>query len=138
MSALQDEVSSLKHYLLTDQLNHEAAFSSIITNNRKMRALFKYAEAISRSEQPVLITGETGVGKELVARAIHDLSSRKGAFVPVNVAGLDDSMFSDTLFGHKKGAYTGAEGAREGLIAQASGGTLFLDEIGDLNEASQV
>ncbi|MDA8433723.1 MAG: sigma-54 dependent transcriptional regulator [Nitrospiraceae bacterium] len=138
MSALQEEVSSLKHYLLTDQLKHESAFASLITQSRKMRALFQYAEAISRSLQPVLITGETGVGKELMARAIHDLSGRKGEFVPVNISGLDDPMFSDTLFGHKKGAYTGAEAARDGLIAQASGGTLFLDEIGDLSEVSQV
>ncbi|MDA8433962.1 MAG: sigma-54 dependent transcriptional regulator [Nitrospiraceae bacterium] len=138
MSALQDEVSSLKHYLLTDQLKHESTFSPIVTNSRKMRALFKYAEAISVSPQPVLITGETGVGKELFARAIHELSGRKGEFVAVNISGLDDSMFSDTLFGHKKGAFTGADAAREGLIAQASGGTLFLDEIGDLSEVSQV
>ncbi len=138
MSALQEEVSSLKHYLLTDQLKHESAFASMITRNRKMRALFQYAEAISGSLQPVLITGETGVSKELMARAIHGLSGRKGEFVPVNISGLDDAVFSDTLFGHKKGAYTGAETARDGLIAQAAGGTLFLDEIGDLSEASQV
>jgi DNA-binding NtrC family response regulator len=85
-----------------------------------------------------LVTGETGVGKELVSKAIHKLSQRKGAFVPVNVAGLDDSVFADTLFGHKKGAFTGADQARSGLVDQASGGTLFLDEIGDLSPASQV
>jgi transcriptional regulator with PAS, ATPase and Fis domain len=90
------------------------------------------------SPQPVLITGETGVGKELVAKAIHKLSQRKGAFVPINVAGLDDNVFADTLFGHKKGAFTGADQARGGLIEQASGGTLFLDEIGDLSAISQV
>jgi transcriptional regulator with PAS, ATPase and Fis domain len=86
----------------------------------------------------VLITGETGVGKELVARAIHRLSNRKGDFVPVNVAGLDDNIFADTLFGHKKGAFTGADQPRSGMIEQASGGTLFLDEIGDLSPVSQV
>jgi DNA-binding NtrC family response regulator len=86
----------------------------------------------------VFITGDTGVGKELVAKVIHDLSGRKGPFVAVNVAGLDDAVFSDTLFGHRKGAFTGAEQHREGLLAQASGGTLFLDEIGDLRESSQV
>jgi len=78
------------------------------------------------------------VGKELVARAIHTLSNRKGNFVPVNVAGLDDNVFADTLFGHKKGAFTGADQARAGLIEKASGGTLFLDEIGDLSPTSQV
>jgi DNA-binding NtrC family response regulator len=87
---------------------------------------------------PVLITGETGVGKELIARAIHDLSNRKGGFVPVNVAGVDDTLFSDTLFGHERGSFTGADRDRRGLIEQASSGTLFLDEIGDLSRESQV
>ncbi len=134
---LRSEVSSLKQHLLTDRLEHAPAFSSIITQSKKMHAVFKYVEVIAPSHQPVLITGETGVGKELIARSIHSLSRRTGVFVAVNIAGLDDTMFSDTLFGHKKGSFTGAEQSREGLIAQASGGTLFLDEIGDLNEASQ-
>jgi len=138
LSDLRQEVSSLKNYLLADQLEPIPAFSSIITNSKKMRALLKYVEAIAGSQQPVLITGETGVGKELIARSIHDLSAKKGEFIAVNIAGLDDTMFSDALFGHKRGAYTGAEREREGLIAQAAGGTLFLDEIGDLHEASQV
>jgi transcriptional regulator with PAS, ATPase and Fis domain len=85
-----------------------------------------------------LISGETGVGKELIARSVHELSGVTGEFIAVNVAGLDDNMFSDTLFGHKKGAYTGAIEAREGLIIKAARGTLFLDEIGDLNELSQI
>jgi len=138
MSALKKEVSSLKQYLLTDQLEHEAVFSQIITASKKMRSLFQYIEAIASSHQPVLITGETGVGKELIAAAIHELSGREGPFLAVNIAGLDDTIFSDTLFGHKKGAYTGAEDARDGLVLQASGGTLFLDEIADLKETSQV
>jgi len=100
--------------------------------------MFRYAEAIARSAHPVLITGETGTGKELVARALHGLSGRCGEVVAVNVAGLDDTMFSDTLFGHAKGAYTGADRPRDGLIASAADGTLFLDEIGDLTVASQV
>ncbi len=69
---------------------------------------------------------------------MHEASGLRGSFVPVNVAGLDDAMFTDTLFGHRKGAFTGADTPREGMIAQASGGTLFLDEIGDLKEISQV
>lgn len=103
-----------------------------------MRAIFQYIEVIAKSDQPVLITGETGVGKELIARSISVLSERAGAFVTVNVAGLDDNMFSDTLFGHVKGAYTGADKLRDGLINSAVNGTLFLDEIGDLNESSQI
>jgi len=135
---LQRENRLLRAHVLSDQLEHPEAFSEIVTNSGTMRSIFQYIEAISNSPQPVLITGETGVGKELVAKAIHTLSNRKGNFVPVNVAGLDDNVFADTLFGHKKGAFTGADQARSGLIEQASGGTLFLDEIGDLSPSSQV
>jgi DNA-binding NtrC family response regulator len=138
MKALSSEMSSLKKHLLSDNLDYPAVFAGIVTGNKKMRAVFQYVEVIAGSRQPVLITGETGVGKELIARAIHELSGCAGEFVAVNVAGLDDTMFSDTLFGHKKGAFTGAEVQREGLIARAAHGTLFLDEIGDLNELSQV
>ncbi|BCS55794.1 sigma-54 dependent transcriptional regulator [Geobacter sp. SVR] len=135
---LLHEVSSLKNYLLNDRLEHAEAFAEIKTTSRKMRSIFQYAEVVASSPQPVLITGETGVGKELFARSIHRISGVRGEFVSVNVAGLDDAMFSDTLFGHKKGAFTGADQFRDGLVSKAGGGTLFLDEIGDLNELSQV
>jgi DNA-binding NtrC family response regulator len=135
---LKSEVSTLKHYLLTDDLKYPAAFSHIVTASKNMQAIFKYIEAIAHSPFPVLITGETGVGKELMAKAIHLSNPNSKTFVAVNVAGLDDSMFSDTLFGHQKGAFTGADTKRDGLIVQAEGGTLFLDEIGDLNSLSQV
>jgi DNA-binding NtrC family response regulator len=135
---LQQENKLLRAHVLSDRLEHPEAFSEIITASPIMRSIFHYIEAISLSPQPVLVTGETGVGKELIAKAIHQLSNRKGTFVPVNVAGLDDNVFADTLFGHKKGAFTGADQARSGLVEQASGGTLFLDEIGDLSPASQV
>ncbi|MEX2320598.1 MAG: sigma 54-interacting transcriptional regulator, partial [Saccharospirillum sp.] len=81
---------------------------------------------------------ESGTGKELIARAVHTLSGRQGKLVTVNVAGLDDHIFNDTLFGHRKGAFTGADQERRGLVEEASGGTLFLDEIGDLSPSSQV
>lgn len=135
---ISSELSSLKQQLLSGKLENPAAFSGIITGNRKMRALFQYIEVVAPTRQPIMVTGETGTGKEVIARAIHELSGCRGDFVAVNVAGLDDNMFSDTLFGHKKGAFTGAEHTRDGLISKASGGTLFLDEIGDLSESSQI
>ena len=138
LNFLQNENLSLKNYLLTDRLEHADAFNEIVTCSKKMRAIFQYTEAISPSRQPILISGETGTGKELMAHAIHELSGLKGELVAVNVAGLDDTMFSDTLFGHKKGAFSGAEQSREGLISRAGDGTLFLDEIGDLSQASQL
>lgn len=138
VKALEGEVSLLKRSLLTGQLEHENAFKGIVTTSKKMQAIFRYAEAVAGTGQPILITGETGVGKELIARAVHKIGRPSGAFVPVNVAGLDDMVFSDTLFGHRKGAFTGADQNRDGLIRQASNGTLFLDEIGDMDERSQV
>jgi len=138
IKSLRDENSLLKTKIFKDELNNPDAFSEIITQNEKMRAMFHYMEAISKTTEPILITGETGAGKELIAKALHKLCNRKGKFITVNVAGLDDHMFTDTLFGHKKGAFTGAETARDGLIEKAHGGVLFLDEIGDLSQASQV
>jgi DNA-binding NtrC family response regulator len=138
LRSLSNELSVLKQYMFTDRLDHPEAFQDIVTGNKNMRAIFQYLEVISGTRQPVTITGETGTGKERIARAIHDLSGCSGEYVALNVAGLDDNMFSDTLFGHKKGAFTGADQTRDGLITRAAGGTLFLDEIGDLNEMSQI
>lgn len=135
---LQQENLELKEQLRTGNLKQPEAFKKIITNSPKMLLLFNYIESIAQTSQAVLIKGETGTGKELVARAIHTLSESSGAFVAVNVAGLDDNVFSDTLFGHVKGAFTGAESERSGLIERAAKGTLFLDEIGDLNPGSQI
>ncbi|MDX9714974.1 MAG: sigma-54 dependent transcriptional regulator [Dissulfurispiraceae bacterium] len=134
---LKNEVTSLKEYLLSDRLINAEAFETITTQSSKMKSIFKYIEATACTNQPVLVSGETGSGKELIAKAIHKASGRKGAFIALNVAGIDDSFFSDTLFGHKKGAFSGADSSREGLIEQAAGGTLLLDEIGDLSEQSQ-
>jgi DNA-binding NtrC family response regulator len=135
---LHQENQALRDHLLEDRLAHPEGFEAIVTNSATMLTLFRYIESIATTTLPVLIRGETGVGKELVARSIHKLSGREGEFVAVNVAGLDDNVFSDTLFGHVKGAFTGAEVDREGLLERASAGTLFLDEIGDLSHGSQV
>jgi DNA-binding NtrC family response regulator len=111
---------------------------ALITQDREMFKLLRYIEVVAKSRQPVLISGETGVGKELVAQAVHDLSGFKGNFVCINIAGLDDQMFSDTLFGHRRGAFTGAINDRDGLIMKAANGTIFLDEIGEMSESSQI
>ena len=138
LRSLREQVGALKDSLLGQPLQHGDVFSRIITRSPKMQSIFRYVEAVAASREPILITGETGVGKGLIARAVHRISGRKGELVSVNVAGLDDAMFSDTLFGHRKGAFTGAERERDGMVARASGGSLFLDEIGDLHISSQV
>lgn len=135
---LKRENQALRDRVLSDTLERPDSFSRIITNNKKMRAVFQYIESIALTLQPVLITGETGTGKELIAEAIHKASGREGDFVTVNVAGLDENVFSDTLFGHVKGAFTGADSPRKGMVEQAERGTLMLDEIGDMSQASQV
>jgi len=93
---------------------------------------------IARSNVPVLIRGETGTGKELVARAIHEVSARRGAFIPINCGALPRNLIESELFGHRRGAFSGANEEREGLVRRANGGTLFLDEIAELPEESQV
>ena len=134
---LEDDYRQLSTHMLSEELEYPEAFKHIHSENGLMKRLFNYVEAIGPTAYPVLITGETGVGKELFARAIHMTSLRNGPFVPVNVAGLDDTMFSDTLFGHTRGAFTGADTFRPGLVEQAANGTIFLDEIGDLSPQSQ-
>jgi len=133
-----DENSILKDSLFNHNLKNPDYFTTIVSQNQTMTSIFKYIESIASTSRAVLITGETGTGKELVAKALHDLSGRKGEYVTINVAGLDDNLFSDALFGHKRGAFTGADQARQGFIEKAQGGTLFLDEIGDLSIPSQV
>lgn len=138
LSALKRENIALKKHLMSETLENPKAFSEIVTDNKKMLSIFQYVESIAGTNHPVLITGETGVGKELIAKTIHTLSGLKGDMVPVNLAGLDDMVFSDTIFGHTKGAYTGAQQNRGGLIEKAAGGTLFLDEIGEIGMDAQV
>lgn len=138
VSSLEKEVVTITKHLLEDDVSNREDFSRILTQNRTMLMNFKYIEAISKSDNPIIICGETGTGKELFAESIHRSSGRRGEFVAVDVSGLDDNVFSDTLFGHSRGAFTGADRARSGLVEKAAGGTLFLDEIGDLQEASQI
>lgn len=123
------ENATLKDHLLSGDLEHPEAFEEILTESGLMNQIFRYIESIAGTSRAVLITGETGTGKELIAKTVHQLSGRQGELVTVNVAGLDDTLFSDALFGHRKGAFTGADQHREGLLEQAQGGTIFLDEI---------
>jgi len=138
MVEMQRDYREMSVRLASGELQHPEAFSPIVTADRGMLSLFAYVEAVAASPQPLLITGESGVGKELIARAAHTLSGCTGKLVTVNVAGLDDTVFSDTLFGHLRGAFTGAEQLRRGMVEEAANGTLFLDEIGDLSIPSQV
>ena len=138
MRELERDNREMADHFLSGTLRHPEAFSSIVTADRGMQTIFAYVEAVAMSPQPLLITGESGAGKELLARAAHTLSGCKGPLVSVNVAGLDDTVFADTLFGHLRGAFTGADQPRKGMIEEATDGTLFLDEIGDLSIASQV
>ena len=111
--------------------------AKIIGAARPMRALFELIAVAARNNSTVLIVGESGTGKELVARAIHEMSERKGAFVPVNCAAIPAELVESELFGHMGGSFTGAKQARAGLFEAADGGTLFLDEIGELPLALQ-
>ena len=136
--SLKTENKILQETLLKPAALFSPVFKSFITQSATLIATLRYAESIAPLSSAVLVTGETGTGKELLARILHQLSGRKGKFVSVNAAGLDDSVFSDTLFGHNRGAFTGATENRPGLIQEAAEGTLFLDEIGDLSPISQV
>jgi len=138
MLEMQRNYQEMSTSLASGELRQPEAFSAIVTGDRGMLTVFAYVEAVAKSPQPLLITGESGVGKELVAQAAHRLSGCRGKLVTVNVAGLDDTVFADTLFGHVRGAFTGAEQIRRGMVEDAADGTLFLDEIGDLSIASQV
>lgn len=116
-----------------------AAFDNIVTRNPRMQALKVQAQILAEREVAVLIYGETGTGKELFARAIHNASQRaNNAFVPVNCGAIPEELVDSVLFGHKKGAFTGATSDKPGVFEQADGGTLFLDEFGELEPSVQV
>lgn len=137
MGELHDSLNRLKGRFFNDDLESPEVFTEIITDNPAMYKVFHYLEAVRKTSQPVLISGETGVGKELFARAFHKISGTRGEFIPLDVSYHDNVMLTDALFGHVKGAYTGAEVNRSGLVKAAGGGTLFLDEIGDLSLEAQ-
>ena len=122
---------------LSSALPENVVANIIIGETAPMRTLKRMIAAVAPSDAAVLVRGPTGAGKELVAEALHRASGRKGALVAVNCAAIPAELLESELFGHEKGAFTGAERARPGRIEQAAGGTLFLDEIGDMPAALQ-
>jgi len=124
---------------LQEQLQASLRPPNMIGNSNAMRSVYLHIEQVAGSSTTVLIRGESGVGKELVARALHEQSLRKGrAFVKFNCAALPESIIESELFGHEKGAFTGAVAMRKGRFEIADGGTIFLDEIGDIPPATQI
>ncbi|WP_224983458.1 sigma-54-dependent transcriptional regulator [Geomonas agri] len=133
LKGLQLQGLSEENRLLKEELSGRTEFKSIVGTSRAMEGVFSVVRKVADTEATVLITGESGTGKELVARAIHSGSSRRGApFVAVNCAAIPRDLLESELFGHVKGAFTGAIRDKEGKFQLADGGTIFLDEVGDL------
>ena len=114
------------------------AFKKIITNNPKMQQVFKVSEKVAGSSSTVLLTGGSGTGKELIARAIHEISGIPGHLVPVNCGAIPENLLESELFGYEKGAFTGATASKPGRFVMADNGTIFLDEIGEMPLSLQV
>jgi DNA-binding NtrC family response regulator len=124
--------------VLKRELTKSFSLETIVGKSPAMTAVFDLIKLVSGAAANVLITGESGSGKEVVARAIHNSGPRKGkAFIPINCTAIPENLLESELFGHVKGAFTGANSDKKGLFEEADGGTLFLDEIGDLNLSLQ-
>jgi len=135
--ALQKRQILRENSLLRLQLNQIKLDRGVVGESEVIKDTMTLAERVAPTQSNVLIQGETGTGKELIARAIHAMSNRTGAFVPINCGTIAPELFESELFGHIKGAFNGATQSREGLFLHADGGTLFLDEIGELPTAMQ-
>ncbi|RKG95637.1 sigma-54-dependent Fis family transcriptional regulator [Corallococcus sp. CA053C] len=119
-------------------LRKQVERTSLVGRSQALLEVYKQVARAATSNVPVLITGETGTGKEMVARALHKRSARSsGPFIPIDCGAITESLMESELFGHAKGSFTGASGARRGLFEEANGGTLFLDEIGDVGPKVQ-
>lgn len=137
--ALETRELSLKHKMLLSELDTVRSFGKMIGKSAEIQKVFNLVEKVAPSKASVLITGESGVGKELVADAVHSLSPRKNnSFIKVHCAALSESLLESELFGHEKGAYTGADSMKKGRFELAHGGTIFLDEIGEINQQTQI
>ena len=140
--ALQGRELTLQHRLLQEELQElqgKKVFESIIGKSSQMQKVFDMIKRVADSKASVLITGESGVGKELIADAIHNLSSRKDKpMIRVHCAALTETLLESELFGHEKGAFSGAVARKRGRFELANGGTIFLDEIGEINQNVQI
>ncbi len=137
--ALEKKVLSNENRRLRQELRSQSRNRNIIGHSRAMQEIFDLVAQVAETKTNVLVAGESGTGKELVARAIHDQGSRQGQpFVAINCGAIPENLLESELFGHVKGAFTGAIQTKEGLFEAASGGTLFLDEIGELSQPIQV
>ncbi len=137
--AEERELLRRENRALRDEIRKEHKFEDILAKSQKMQDIFRTISKIAEYKTTVLVAGESGVGKELVARAIHHRSTRRGgSFVAVNCGAIPENLLESELFGHKKGAFTDAVQDRRGLFEEADGGSLFLDEIGELPLALQV
>ncbi len=136
---LQQKKIIEENFLLKEQVARSVRFENIIGVSEEMQQIFDMIMDISSTDVPVLITGETGTGKELVAKAIHAKSPRKhGPFIPINCGAFPEHLLETELFGHEKGAFTGAHRAKKGRIEMSHGGTLFLDEVGEIPLKMQI
>lgn len=137
--ALSARELAIQHRAMQAELEKRRGFSSIIGAGTEMRRIFDVVRQVAATKASVLITGESGVGKELIADAIHNLSNRKEkAFIKVHCAALSESLLESELFGHEKGAFTGAIARKRGRFELAHLGTIFLDEIGEINQSVQI
>ncbi|MDR1374752.1 MAG: sigma-54 dependent transcriptional regulator, partial [Treponema sp.] len=137
--ALANRELVLKHRRLEEELEHKKQFRTIIGTSAPMRRIFDTISRAAPAKASILITGESGVGKELVADAIHELSPRKDKpLIKVHCAAIPDTLIESELFGHEKGAFTGAVSRRRGRFELANEGTLFLDEIGEIDQNIQI
>jgi DNA-binding NtrC family response regulator len=137
--AIEQRRLASENAYLRQQLEERYAFGGIVGRSRPMQQLFHLLETVARSNSTILITGETGTGKEVVARAIHHNSARRAhRFVALNCSAIPETLLEAELFGHVRGAFTGAVGARQGRFEQAHKGTLFLDEVGTMSPALQM
>jgi transcriptional regulator with GAF, ATPase, and Fis domain len=135
----EDTELFVKNSMVLDKLKEAYLFNNIIGQSENMQAVFRLVKKVADCDSTILISGETGTGKGLVARAIHQNSKRKNKpFISINCGAIPENLLESELFGHVRGAFTGATTSKQGKFELADGGTIFLDEIGDMSPDLQV